>query len=55
MVRSQEESGEIFIGTEDGIVKVRTVKRFAREEDRWDRKRLDKMKGTPWEPTEGSA
>ena len=44
-----EESGEVYLGTEEGIVKVRTVKRFAKEEDRWKRDRLDKMKGTPWE------
>ena len=49
-----EESGEVYIGTEDGIVKVRTIKRFAKEEERWGRKRLDRIKGTPWEPTEGS-
>ena len=50
----REESMEVLIGTKDGVIKARTLKRFGRNEDRWKRSRLDEMKGTPWEPVEGS-
>ena len=48
-----EDSSEIFIGTKDGIIKVRTFARRG-EEDRWRRKEIDEMRGVPWEPEPGS-
>jgi hypothetical protein len=46
------ESGEIFVMTKDGVIKVRA---FARkpEDERWNQKQLEEGKGVPWEPIPG--
>jgi len=46
------ESGEIFVVTSKGVIKVRT---FARkpEEERFEAKLLEEGKGVPWEPVPG--
>ena len=33
----RDESGEIVVGTNEGTVKARTLRRYGREEDRWKR------------------
>ena len=43
----RDESGEVIIGTSDGIIKCRSVRRKATEEERWNRIQIDEMKGTP--------
>ena len=50
----REESGEVFIGTEDGVVKCRSIRRKAGPE-RWNPELFSKVKGTPWEPLPGRA
>ena len=45
-------SGEHIIGTRDGCLKAKDMKRKP-EEDRWVLEALESMKGTPWEPTPG--
>ena len=47
-----DESGETIIGTKDGCIKVRSVKRKP-VEDRWNYAELEQMQGTPWEPVPG--
>ena len=47
-----EDSSELYIGTKDGVIKVRTFARRG-EEDRWRRKEIDDMIGVPWEPIPG--
>ena len=47
-----EESCELYIGTKEGIIKVRTFARRG-ETDRWRKKEIDEMIGVPWEPTPG--
>ena len=49
----REESGEVIVGTSDGVIKVRTVRRKGSEEERWNIVQLNEMKGTPWEPQLG--
>jgi len=46
------ESGELFVMTSKGVIKVRT---FARkpEEERFEAKLLEEGKGVPWEPVTG--
>ena len=34
----RDESGEMLIGTEKGIIKARSFRRYGREEDRWNKK-----------------
>ena len=43
----RDESGEYIIGTEGGTIKVRTVRRKASIEDRWNWEEFNKIKGTP--------
>merc|ERR1712240_226221 len=49
----RDESGEIMIGTPEGVVKARDFKRLACSEERWNPDAIGSMKGTPWEPIPG--
>ena len=49
-----DESSEIIIGTNEGCIKVRTVRRKGTDTERWNVVQIQEMKGTPWEPTPGS-
>ena len=48
----REESGEIFVMSEEGVIKVRSYNRRC-EEERWNQEEFNKGKGTPWEPIPG--
>ena len=39
---------------DDGVIKVRTVRRKGTAEERWETVRIDAMKGVAWEPVPGS-
>ena len=45
----KEETGEMMIGTKEGVERARTFRRFADEGDRWRKEDLEEMKGVPWE------
>ena len=45
-----ESSEEYLIGTEKGVIKVRTVCRHGSKVRRWNKEMLAKMVGVPWEP-----
>ena len=47
-----EESSELYVGTKEGIMKVRTFARRG-EEERWRAKELEETVGAPWEPIPG--
>ena len=47
-----EESLELYVGTKEGIIKVRTFARRG-EADRWRKKEIEEMVGVPWEPVPG--
>ncbi len=49
----KEESGEVIIGVEKGVVKARAFRRFGSEEERWRKENVLEMKGTPWELVPG--
>ena len=49
----REESGEHIIGTETGVLKARSIRRKAREEERWNKQLFDKFQGVPWKPVPG--
>ena len=42
-----------MIGTEEGVIETRSFKRRGSEEERWSYDELNKVKGSPWEPTPG--
>ena len=46
-----ERSSEIIIGTPEGIVKARTVRRKGSAEESWDVELFNKFTGTPWKMT----
>ncbi len=49
----RDESGEIIIGTNKGVIKARTFKRYGRDEDRWCVEKFEAFRGVPWEPVPG--
>ena len=46
----RDETGELIIGTHEGIVKSRDFKRLADPAQRWDAESLKKVKGSPRKP-----
>ena len=44
----RDKSGEMYIGTDTGVIKVRSVRRKGTAQARWDIELWDKVKGTPW-------
>ena len=48
----REESGEIFVMSKEGVIKVRSFNRRM-EEERWNQEELNLGQGTPWEPAPG--
>ena len=49
----REESGEILIGTKEGVIEFRSFRRKGSHADRWDWAELEAMQGVPWEPVPG--
>ena len=49
----REESGEVIIGTPEGVMKARAIRRRGGIEERWKPKEGSEMKGVPWEPIPG--
>jgi hypothetical protein len=49
----RELSGEVYIGTEEGVIKVRSIRRKSTEAERWNWIKFQAIKGTPWEPEPG--
>ena len=49
----REESGEYIIGTHEGVVKVRIVRRKGSHEERWNWEEFNAFRGAPWEPIPG--
>jgi hypothetical protein len=45
----KEESAEVIIGIDRGVVKARTFRRFGSEEERWRKEKVLELKGVPWE------
>ena len=50
----RDESGESVIGTMEGIVKVRTVRRKPQSEKKWNKEMFVGIKGTPWNTVPGT-
>ena len=49
----RDRTGEYLIGTENGVIKVRTIRRKGMREQQWDPEVMSKMRGVPWEPVPG--
>ena len=50
----RDESGEAIIGTDVGVVKARTVRRKGSQEEIWDAKQHESMRGVPWATIPGT-
>ena len=48
-----DESNETIIGTSQGVVKCRDIKRLSDVEDRWNAERVLEVQGTPWQTIPG--
>ena len=46
----RNETGELIIGTSEGIVKARDFRRLADVSQRWNAESLKKVRRTPWKP-----
>ena len=46
----REESNEVVVGTNEGVIKCRTFRRKGSQEERWNRDTILGIKGVPWQP-----
>ena len=49
----RDETGEVIIGTNEGVVKARDMKIMPTQEERWHAEAILVFQGTPWEPIPG--
>ena len=49
----REESGEHIIGTKEGVLKARTIRRYSEATERWKTELFDNFRGVPWKPVPG--
>ena len=49
----REESGEIIVGTKEGVIKARAFRKRGSEGERWSRDDVKSVGGIPWEPIPG--
>ena len=49
----REESGEVIIGTDEGVIKCRTIRRKSSDQERYNVELFNSMQGVPWEPEPG--
>jgi hypothetical protein len=49
----RDDSGEVIIGTIDGVIKSRDFRRKPIEKERWNKYRFNEFKRVPWEPVPG--
>ena len=47
----RKQSGEVWVGTKSGVIKVRDIRRKGSHEERWNRELFMGMKGLPWDMT----
>lgn len=50
---TREESGEHIIGTNEGVIKVRSFTRKSIRTERWAAKQFEELQGVPWRPVLG--
>ena len=46
----RNETGELIIGTNEGIIKAKDFKRLADPQQRWNAASLKQIRGSPWKP-----
>ena len=49
-----EETGEMIVGTQEGIVKARDFRRRGSEGERWNISKFNSFRGVPWATIPGS-
>ena len=48
-----DRTNEVIVGTSEGVIKVRDIRRHGIETDKWDIGKFNDFKGVPWEPIPG--
>merc|ERR1712186_73111 len=48
-----DRTNEVIIGTSEGVIKVRDVRRHGLDKDKWDLVKFNGFQGVPWEPIPG--
>ena len=48
-----DRTNEVIVGTSEGVIKVRDVRRYGIDRDKWDLAKFNDFKGVPWEPVPG--
>ena len=51
----RDDTAEVIVGTEYGVIKARDSKRLASAEERWNLQHVRSIAGTPWEPIPGKS
>ena len=49
----RHDTGEVMVGTDKGVIKVKAVKREGAEERRWNKVPFNSLRGLTWEPILG--
>ena len=49
----KDSTGEIIVGTPEGVVKARDFKHLTTPSDRWSATAVSNLQGTPWQPIPG--
>ena len=48
-----DRSMEVIVGTNEGVIKVRDVRRYGTQQEQWDMGKFNSFRGVPWEPVPG--
>ena len=48
-----DSTGEVLIGTNEGVIRGRDFRGYTDAEDRWDKSQAMSVVGTPWQPAPG--
>ena len=49
----REETGELIVGTPEGVIKARDFHKHGSDEERWNVEKFDKFRGVPWATVPG--
>ena len=48
-----DRTNEVIVGTSEGVIKARDIKRYSSEKEKWALDKFNEVKGVPWEPIPG--
>ena len=48
-----DRTNEVIVGTKEGVIKARDIRRRGTKEEQWDLGKFNEFRGVPWEPVPG--